>query len=206
MRRTLALVALFAAVALPASAHAHGEEPAIEALETGNVYMPHEPAIPSGVAVALRQTVDRAQAAGYPLKVAVIGSQHDLGEFGQLWGMAQPAANLVSRTVGKNRPIPLLLVMPTGYGTIKTGPNPKVALAGVKPPASGSGDKLGRSAIDATLALAKAAGHPLPRPKIEEADGGGTSPALIFGAPVLLLALAGGLIALRSRQTASAQS
>lgn len=206
MRRSLALAALFAAVVLPASAHAHGEEPAVEALETGNVYMPHEPAIPGGVAVALRQTVARAQAAGYPLKVAVIGSQHDLGEYGQLWGMAQPAANLISRTVGKNRPIPLLLVMPTGFGTIQTGPNPKAALGGVKSPASDSGDQLGRSAIDATLALAKAAGHPLPRPKIEASDGGGTSPALVFGAPVLLLALAGGLVALRSRQTASTQS
>ena len=205
MRRSPALVAVFVALALPVSAHAHGDEPAVEALETGNVYLPHEPAVPSGVAAALRQTLDRAHAAGYPLKVAVIGSQHDLGEYGQLWGMAQPAANLVSRTVGKNRPIPMLLVMPTGYGTIKAGPDPKAALQGVKPPGSDSGDKLGRSAIDATLALAKGAGHPLPRPKIEEADGGGTSPALIFGAPVLLLALAGGLLALRSRQTAGAQ-
>jgi hypothetical protein len=200
MRRALLIATLATSLAVPVAAHAHGDEPAVDALSAQDVYLPHRPAVPEETGKALRTTLERSRAAGYPLKVAVIATTHDLGELEQLFGRPQPTAGFISRLVGKNRPVPLLVVMPAGYGTIQAGPNAKAALAGLKPPSSGSGDSLTRAAITATLRLARAAGHPVPAPEISS----GTSPALVAGVAVLLLALAGALVAIRMRQSRAA--
>jgi hypothetical protein len=96
-----------------------------------------------------------------------------------------------------------LIVMPNGYGSAEAGPKADATLKDLDPPGAPDGDKLGRAAIDATVALAKAHGKAVPAPKIAGSsggDGGGTSPAIIFGVPVALLALGGVLAALRARQ------
>lgn len=202
MRRALAFAAVIALLVLPSAALGHGDEPAVEALESGDLYLPHEPAVPEDVADALEQTVRRSRDAGYPLKVAVLATKHDLGEAEQLFGQPAFYARWLSRSVGRNRSIPLLIVTPSGYGTEAAGASAPAAIARVKPPSSGSADALGRSAIDATHALAKAAGHPFAKPEIS----GGTSPLLVVGVPVLLLVLAGGLVALRTRQSTATRA
>jgi LPXTG-motif cell wall-anchored protein len=77
-------------------------------------------------------------------------------------------------------------------------------------PKSGSGEDLGRGAVAAILKLSEAAGHPVPAPKLPKASsaggGGNTSPVIVFGVPVALLALGGGLMALRRRQDAAANT
>jgi hypothetical protein len=75
-------------------------------------------------------------------------------------------------------------------------------VADLDPPGSESADTIGRAAIDAALALADAEGKAVAAPKLPPAEGddGGTSPAIVFGVPVLLLAIGGGLAALRARQ------
>jgi LPXTG-motif cell wall-anchored protein len=56
--------------------------------------------------------------------------------------------------------------------------------------------------------LSAAAGHPVPAPKVPGGGGGGggTSPLIVFGVPVALLALGGVLAALRRRQDAAAEA
>jgi hypothetical protein len=81
-------------------------------------------------------------------------------------------------------------------------------LDGLDPPKSAQGEDLGRAAVGAIVKLSKAAGHPVPTPTIPKASSGGgggsTSPLLVFGVPVALLAIGGALAALRRRQDADA--
>jgi hypothetical protein len=64
--------------------------------------------------------------------------------------------------------------------------------------------------VTAIVKLSKADGHPVPVPKIPTASsaggggGGSTSPLIVFGVPVALLAIGGALAALRRRQDADA--
>jgi MYXO-CTERM domain-containing protein len=78
------------------------------------------------------------------------------------------------------------------------------------PPKSASGEDLGRGAVGAIVKLSEAAGHPVPTPKLPKASSGGgggsTSPIVVFGVPVALLALGGALMALRRRQDSAAQA
>ena len=85
----------------------------------------------------------------------------------------------------------------------------ETGLQGLGPPKSAGGEDLGRSAIAAIVKLSAAAGHPVPSPKVPKAGGGGgggTSPLIVFGVPVALLALGGVLAALRRRQDAAAEA
>ena len=83
-------------------------------------------------------------------------------------------------------------------------------LEGLDPPKSAAGEDLGRAAVTAIVKLSAAAGHPVPMPKLpkasDEGSGSGTSPLIVIGVPVILLALGGGLAALRRRQDAQAET
>src|SRR4051794_29905479 len=201
MRRTL-VIALLLALTVPAAPARADGDPASDVLLLQDVFSPYAPKVPKPVLDGLTATLKRSRQAGYPLKVAIIGSKNDLGSVPQFFGRPQPYASFLEREIAFNKPEPLLTVMPAGYGTAVAGPQAASAIEGLKPPSSASGDALGRAAIDATVALAKANGHPIPAPKLPKAadsGGGGTSPAIIFGVPVLLLALGGALAAIRSR-------
>jgi hypothetical protein len=204
MRRAVATGLMLASLALPAVAQADGD-PASDVLLLQDSYLPYAPKVPKPVADALNATLKKARASGYALKVAIIATKNDLGAVPQYFGRPQPYATFLEREIAFNQPKALLTVMPSGYGTAVAGPKAKSALAGLKPPADPGGDALGRAAIEATVRLAKAAGHPVPAPKLSKASssggGGGTSPAIVFGVPVLLLALGGALAAIRSRQS-----
>jgi hypothetical protein len=93
--------------------------------------------------------------------------------------------------------------MAAGYGGAALPAGTETALQGLDAPSAGTGDALGRAAVSAILDLSKAAGHPVPPPKLPAASGGGgggTSPLVVFGVPVALLALGGVLAAIRRRQ------
>ena len=96
-----------------------------------------------------------------------------------------------------------------GYGAAALPKGSETGLQGLDPPKSANGDDLGRSALTAIVKLSAAAGHPVPTPKVPSAGGGGgggTSPLIVFGVPVALLALGGVLAALRRRQDAAAEA
>ena len=207
MRRIAAAAVLVALIAAPA-ARADGD-PASDVLLLQDAYLPYQPAVPKAVSGALTRTLKQLHAKGFPLKVAVIASKTDLGAVPQFLGRQQPYAGFLESEIKFNKAKPLLVVMQSGFGTAEIGPNVAAALHDVDKPRSSSGDALGRAAIDAVVRLGAAAGHPVPQPKLPPAagaGGGGTSPAIIFGVPVLLLALGGGLAAWRAKQTDGAAS
>jgi MYXO-CTERM domain-containing protein len=195
--RTLAVAALLAALAAPSAARADSD-PASDTLLLQDVFLPVEPPLSSSAAGAIRGLAATMKKAGYPLKVAIIATPNDLGLVPQLFGKPQYYAAYLGREISFNAKKPLLVVMPAGYGTFTVAPNVAKALKGMKPPGS-SLDSIASSTVDAMAALSKAAGHPVKKPTVSGGGSSGTSPAIIFGVPVLLLALAGALAALRRR-------
>src|SRR5919202_5402159 len=146
MRRALALALTLATLVMPPAAFADGD-PASDVLLVQDVYSPYQPKLPKPVSDALNATLKKARAAGYPLKVAIIATKDDLGSVPQFFGRAQPYAQFLEREIAFNQKVPLLTVMPTGYGAAEAGPKAVDALKGVKPPGSSDGDAMGRGAI-----------------------------------------------------------
>jgi hypothetical protein len=206
--RLLPVIAVAAALALvaPAPALADGD-PASDVLLLQDVYLPYAPGVPGPLGSAITTLLKTTRKAGFALKVAIIATPQDLGAVPQFFGKPQQYAPFLQREIAFNSKVPLLVVMAAGYGAAGLPAGTDTALQGLKPPANGGGDALGRSAIDGILRLAKAGGHPVAAPKLVSAGGGGgasTSPVIVFGVPVALLAIGGVLAALRRRQTAPA--
>ena len=207
MRRALVTAVLLASLAIaPTAARADGD-PASDVLLLQDAYLPYTPEVPKPLDKALSDLLKQTKAKGYPLKVAIIASSSDLGSVPQYFGTPQPYAQFLESEIAFNKPKPLLVVMPSGYGTAKAGASAQAAVEALDKPKAGSGDALGRAAIKGVVALAKAAGKPVPEPKLPEAagSGGGTSPAIIFGVPVALLALGALLATVRARRSEDAE-
>jgi hypothetical protein len=197
----LAAAALATALAAPPVARADSD-PASDTLLLQDVYLPIQPPMPPAYANALRSMAASMKKAGYPLKVAIIATPNDLGLVPQLFNKPQQYAAYLGREIDFQRKNSLLVTMPAGYGTNDV--LPKVAASVAKLPAPGSRlDSMANGTLTAMGRISAAAGHPVPVPKVKSGGGGSssTSPAVIFGVPVLFLALAGGLMALRRRQT-----
>ena len=198
------MLAVAAVLLAPSSASADGD-PASDVLILQDVYLPYAPGIPADLGRTITDLLKETRKAGFPLKVAIIAQPKDLGAVPQFFGRPQPYAPFLESEIAFNKKRPLLTVMPTGYGVAAMPAGAANALAGFAPPKSAAGEDLGRAAVGAILKLSKAAGHPVPAPKIPTAGGGGgggTSPLIVFGVPVALLALGGALAALRRRQDA----
>ena len=207
--RLLPVLAVAAALALtPATAFADGD-PASDVLLLQDVYLPYAPGIPGPLAKTITTLLKTTRKAGFPLKVAIIADPKDLGAVPQFFGKPQSYAPFLQSEIAFNSKRPLLVVMPTGYGAAALPKGSETGLQGLDPPKSAKGEDLGRSAVAAIVKLSAAAGHPVPTPKVPTGGGGGgggTSPLIVFGVPVALLALGGVLAALRRRQDATAEA
>jgi hypothetical protein len=195
-------------VLTPGSARADGD-PASDVLLLQDVYLPYAPGVPAPLARTITALLKTTRKAGFPLKVAVIADPRDLGAVPQFFGKPQQYAPFLQSEIAFNSKRPLLVVMPAGYGAAALPKGSETGLQGLAPPKSGSGADLGRSAIAAIVKLSAAAGHPVPTPKVAGAGGGGgggTSPLIVFGVPVALLALGGVLAALRRRQDTTVET
>jgi hypothetical protein len=205
--RLLPVLAIAAALVLaPATANADGD-PASDYLLTQDVYLPLPPGVPPDLGRTITDLLKDTRKAGFPLKVAIIAAPKDLGAVPQYFNKPQSYAPFLESEIAFNTKKPLLVVMPNGYGVAALPRGAESALQGLAPPKSAGGEDLGRAAVGAIVKLSKAAGHPVPAPKIPTAsggDGGDTSPLLVFGVPVALLALGGLLAALRRRQDTDA--
>jgi hypothetical protein len=210
IRRFLPVIAVAAAVALsPAAALADGD-PASDTLLLQDVFLPYAPGIPAPLARTITTLVQTTRRAGFPLKVAIIAVPGDLGAVPQFFGRPQSYAPFLLSEIAFNSKKPLLVVMPAGYGAAALPPGSETGLQGLSPPRSAGGEDLGRAAVNAILKLSAAAGHPVPAPKLPSGTGGGggggTSPLIVFGVPVALLALGGVLAAVRRRNDAAAEA
>jgi hypothetical protein len=200
----IAALACVALLATPAAALADGD-PASDVLPLQDVYLPYSPPVSAPVANALRTVLSAARRTGHPIKVAIIATPTDLGAVPNMFGQPQQYASFLGSEISFNAKNPLLVVMPAGYGGVNLPAGTTQVVQGLRAPGSGDSDTLARSAIAAVVALARASGHPVATPKIAASSGGhggGTSPAVVFGAPVALLVLAGVLMTIR-RRTAS---
>ena len=193
--RICALVAL--ALAFPATALGNGD-PARDVLLSAKVYFPTQ-RVSAASADTLNAITDKAAAKGYPIRVALIHDETDLGTVPDLLNQPQKYAEFLGPEIRFAYKGDLLVVMPNGLGlttTDKSAP-PTNAIKNVKVEAGGSPDGLANTAEAVIPKLAAAAGKPL-----DGGGGGGGGGALagIIVAVVLLLAGVGGAIWVRRSQ------
>ena len=173
----------------PGVAHADSD-PASDILPTQNVFFPYQPKMSEALKADLRGATDAAKKAGYPLKVAIIATQADLGGVPQLFNAPARYAGYLGPEIDFNKTQPLLVVMPDGLGTYEVSPQASKAIAGIE--VESGVDGLGRAALDAVLKMAKADGHPIKgfKPRSAGSGGGGATTAILIGIPVVLLVIA----------------
>jgi hypothetical protein len=193
-------LAILALVALPAPAAAD-VDPASDVLLLQDVFTPQSPPARQQPLDELRATVSAARKAGFPIKVAAIGSATDLGGIPQLFGQPQKYGRFLGTELNGatgRKEQPLLVVMPNGFGTFSLDSRATAALRGVKIQQGGS-DDLVQAASAAVPAMAAAIGHPLG--KVSKGKGGSSgAPPWVFVVPVLLLAAAGLIYSRRGRR------
>jgi hypothetical protein len=199
MRLRLLLVLLAALLWAPAAARADGD-PASDVLLGQDVFYPYAPnTVSKPVRGALDTMVGDAKRKGFEVKVAIIAAAPDLGAYPYLLTDPQRYADLLTKEITFNTKPRVLAVLPAGIGGTNLGDNAATALQGVAPPNGGGGDALAQTAMVALGKLTTAAGKPVAVPAVAKAPssgesgsgkGGGTSPLLIFGVPVLLVVLA----------------
>jgi hypothetical protein len=190
----LAVLALLAA--LPAGAVLADSDPASDILLVQDAFYPYQPTTPAGSQKALEKALAEIRKAGLDLHVAIIAGPTDLGAVPTLFGQPQHYATYLESEIAFNHAVPLLVVMPQGFGIAKAGS--ASAVGGI---AIGSGAVgLASAATQAVEKIAAARGTPIASVKVAKTAGGGSSgpPALLlFGVPIGLLLIGGGVLALR---------
>jgi hypothetical protein len=174
-------------------------DPASDFLLVTPVFYPYHPATSTAIKSALESTLTKLKKDGLSLKVAIVDSPNDLGGVGNLWRMPQPYADFLGKEISFNQKQPLLVVMPQGFGLY--GMSGKSSLSGLELDTSHQADGLARSAIAAVVRLGRADGKPIAQPTIRKqasSSGKGAPALIVFGAPVLLVAIAA-LVALTRR-------
>ncbi|HWE14468.1 MAG TPA: hypothetical protein VG365_13190 [Solirubrobacteraceae bacterium] len=151
---------LLAALLLPAVAAADGD-PASDFLLAQNVFYPYSPPVSEPLQRALNNEVGSAARAGFPIKVAVIGSSADLGAVASLIGRPQAYAEFLEREINFRAEQPLLVVMSAGYGVQGLPHASLAAAATLAAPRRRSSNGLATAALAAVAKLASADGHPI---------------------------------------------
>jgi hypothetical protein len=200
----LLLVALALAIALaawPGRALADGD-PASDVLTETPVYFPADGSIPAAQQVQLLNLVRESSRRGYPIRVALIVHQTDLGSIGALWNKPNVYSGFLGTELSLVFHGTVLIVMPNGYGVDVVGEPGAAAktLAAAKPlidlaPPGASGQAVADSAITAVRRIASAAGVQLSVPRataVAAARSGGVDVVAwaVLAAGVALLAAA----------------
>jgi hypothetical protein len=204
MRALLALLLGVAVLVTAAPAVLADADPPSDVLLLQSVYYPYQPPVSDKLRRTLDSVVAASQKAGYPVKVALVESQVDLGAIPQLFGKPAEYAPFLGREIAFKSKNPLLVIMPAGIATNNVSAKAQQAIQGIKIDASKESDGLVAAAIEAIPKMATASGHPVAAVPVPSSGGGkkaggGTSPLIVFGAPVLLVALAALVAALRRR-------
>ena len=200
-----AFAAVFLAAALlPAAALADGD-PASDVLLGQNVFYPYTPPTSASAQKTLNAETAAAKKAGFPVKVALIGSPVDLGVIPALFGKPQQYADFLDQEISFQGKQTLLVVMAAGYGTQGMNAAATRAAATLPKPAGTTPTQLATAAIGAVAKLAAASGHPIKGvPGVGGSSSGSGSSTVIVVVIFALAALgaAGALVAIRRRHTA----
>jgi hypothetical protein len=179
----------------------HGIDPASDVFLFDDVFFPDEPKVCSELETGLARLTADAKQADYPVKLALIASESDLGGIPQLFGRPQEYAEYLHGKIGGQFDGLVLIAMPGGFGLAPRKPEAAV-LDKISIPDDADPTRLARAAVEAIPRLAEAAGQSVEKPDIGSAcstEGGGSS--LIFIVPVALLFLAGAAVALGRRSS-----
>jgi hypothetical protein len=176
-------------------------DPASDVLLLQNVFVPYQPKVCSEVKKALVSATDKSHAAGYPLKVAVVGSKNDLGGAPQYFGNPTAYAKFLGQELAVYGPdvgrdlstSPLLVAMPQGWGLYQVDPPANSVVTSIKIPPKADPNALARAAIEAVPKVATAAGHPTPSVKVPSGCSSSGTNVLVFAVPIAVLIL-GGLV------------
>lgn len=180
-------------------------DPASDVLLQQDVFLPYQPQVCKQVKTALETATRRSSAAGYPVKVAVIGSVSDLGSVPQFFGrpsayadflgqeLSSFSAHIQKRVAG----VPLLVAMPAGLALTHADPPATDAVKQIKVSSDADANELARAAVKAVPEIATAAGHPVQPVKVESGCTQKHSTVLLFAIPILLLLVAGLLVRFR---------
>ena len=203
-RITLARARRHADVAVPL-ARADGD-PASDYLLTRSTFVPPDLGVSAADAARLSATVALAQARGYPIHVALIGSAYDLGSVSSLDRKPKEYARFLGQELTLIYHGRLLVVMPNGFGVSRAGKAMPAAQRVVdRLPAPGTGGpQLVQAGIDGVRDLAAAAGVRVPAPQPASGQSGGSG-TLVWGlagggAAVALVLIAAGLLVVRRRR------
>jgi hypothetical protein len=182
---TLAVAGSFSATAL-----ADGD-PAADILLDTTVFFPQDAKVPKQDQAALLALTKRAQAAGAPVRVAIISSQYDLGTVTALFAKPQQYAEYLSKELELGYHGRVVVVMPQGVGVYWSNHHTDfpgaVEARAVKPGPGGAG--LAAAGTAATQRLLQA--HAVGASTGGSSDGGSNSTIwIVIGACLAVLAIA----------------
>jgi hypothetical protein len=126
-RKLLLVVALAAGAIAPGVPIARADvDPASDVLLLQDVFLPYHPKVCGGAADSLRNLVRESKKAGYPVRVAIIGSRKDLGGAPQLFNQPKTYAAFLGSELGVfggrnlRTKLSLLVVMPAGVALARS--------------------------------------------------------------------------------------
>ena len=207
-RHAAIAAALLAACAFAASPALADGDPASDILITERVFFPFRAEIPDASADELLDATEQAAEGGYPVRVALIAHNFDLGSVGILYEQPQTYAKFLAQELANFNTDWVLIVMPNGYGIYRCVPNERDggfedpceggepteaderALAALLTPEK-SGQNFAAAGTEAVRTLAALHGT-----ELSESSGGLGRTAILGGAAVLALgaALAGAFL------------
>jgi hypothetical protein len=204
MARRIAIIvtALFILGAVGTPAALGDGDPASDTLLGQDVFYPYSPPVSQSAERALNALTAASAKQGFPVKVALIAQPLDLGVIPDLFNKPQPYADFLDQEISFTAKVPLLVVMPDGYGT-QALPPAAAAEAKHLPPPSGRGPTaLATAAIRVIPRMAAASGHTLHGvPGLANSgSGGGSSAPVIVVVVLVAVLLAGTAVLLRRRQ------
>jgi hypothetical protein len=203
-RRRAAAAGLAVLIALLLSARALGDaDPASDVLLGENVFYPYSPAVSSTLQATLNGATAAAHRAHFAIKVALIATPVDLGAIPTFFGKPRQYAAFLDQEISFGAAkVPLLVVMPDGYGTAGVGAGVSSAAAALPKPTARTSDALARAAAAAVRTLAAAAGHGISGAPGSSTPGSGAGAGAVLAILIAVcVALAGGTITVRRRQS-----
>ena len=182
------------------AARANGD-PASDVLYTGHVFFPYDTTISQSAQQDLVATILAANKAGYPIRVALIAQQSDLGAVTSLWKKPRRYATFLSTELSFIYAGPLLIVMPSGIGFAhykgRTAAEYRVlSSVGIV----GGRDGLALTGTNAVRALAQRAGYAIATGSTPSSSSGVYSWLAVAIAVALIAAAAGGIVFLLWRR------
>jgi hypothetical protein len=179
-------------------------DPASDVLLGEDVFYPYNPPVSSRLQAELNQVTAAAHRSHFPLKVALIATPVDLGAIPSFFGKPKQYAAFLDQEISFEARVPLLVVMPNGYGDAELNRAAQAIVGSLAPPSGHTSNALAGAAIAAVRKLAAAAGHPVASGSSSgtssSAGGGVVLPLVILAA--LCVLVAGAIIGIRHRRPA----